>query len=77
MKIDFTKDWCVRMAQMEMDAGTDMEIGATCEATARAFDARETGRAYARAESPAGPKASGAVATKPAEAGGTRITGQA
>jgi hypothetical protein len=41
MKIDFTKDWCVRMAQMEMDAGTDMEIGATPEAAitgARAHD---------------------------------------
>jgi hypothetical protein len=31
-QIDFTKDWCVRMAQMEMDAGSDMEIGATPEA---------------------------------------------
>lgn len=28
MKIQFTKDWCVRMAQMEIEAGSDMEIGA-------------------------------------------------
>jgi transcriptional regulator with XRE-family HTH domain len=27
MKFELTKDWCVRMAQLEMEAGSDMEIG--------------------------------------------------
>ncbi len=43
MKIEFTEDWCVRMAQMEIEAGSDMEIGGSPEATkseARALDVR-------------------------------------
>lgn len=29
MKIEFTKDWCVRMARMELEAGSEMEVGIT------------------------------------------------
>lgn len=28
MKIEFTKDWCLRMAQLENESGIDFEIGA-------------------------------------------------
>ena len=27
MKIEITKDWCIRMARLELEAGADMEIG--------------------------------------------------
>lgn len=29
MKIELSKEWCLRMAQLELEAGTDMEIGGT------------------------------------------------
>lgn len=34
MKIEFTKEWCVRMARMELEAGSDVEIGATPDVAA-------------------------------------------
>lgn len=33
MKIDFTKEWCVRMAQIEAETDSDVEIGCTPDAT--------------------------------------------
>jgi hypothetical protein len=27
MKIEVTKDWCIRMARLEVETGADMEIG--------------------------------------------------
>lgn len=41
MKIEVTKDWCIRMAKLEVETGADMEIGstsATASPDAVAFD---------------------------------------
>lgn len=29
MKIEYTKEWCLRMARLEMESGAEMEIGAS------------------------------------------------